>query len=239
MTQLSWYKAHERIFDSGLSRGVFYTENELGVPWNGLISVKELESGSKKTQRYIDGQKYGDPYSSGSFSATIDAYTYPEEFVEGSIFGLSYRTERGEHYQIHIVYNAMAEAFEKDYESVDDATEAMIFVWNVTTTPVKVPGGLAGAHIFIDSSVVYDWALKDLEDILYGTPDKEARLPSLEEVIQLVEDASIVKITDHGDGTWSAEGPDEYVYMTDATTFEIDYITAVYIDAESYTVHSL
>jgi len=239
MTKLNWYKAHERIFDSGLSRGVFYSQNEFGVPWNGLVSVEEQSTEVDRKQRYVDGEKYGYSRSPGSFSAKIEAYTYPDEFEEGSIFGLSYRVEQGDWYQIHLIYNAIATSSEIIYATLKDSVDALLFRWSVSTTPVQLLGATASAHIFVDSNTIYDWALTDLEDILYGTPSQDARFPSLEEVVQLVEDASIVKITDHGDGTWSAEGPDEYVYMTDVTPFEIDYVTAVYIDAESYTVHSL
>lgn len=162
MAKLSWDKAGNRYFETGVDRGVLYPESGNGVAWNGLVSVSENPSGGEATPYYSDGIKYLNASGTEEFGGTIEAYTYPDEFAEcdgtatfGAVsihqqprksFSLSYRTRigndidgAGHAYKVHIVYNALAAPSQIDYGTVDDDPEALTFSWEFTTTPIDPP----------------------------------------------------------------------------------------------------
>jgi hypothetical protein len=221
-----------------LDRGVFYPKTGPGVVWNGLTSVKENPSDVEDHIRYVDGVKTHNRRNLGVFAGSIEAYTYPSSFYDSVLaqrrqtnFGLTYRTED----KIHLVYNISVAPSTYNYES--GSTEP--FRWNFTTLPVEVPGSRKSSHLVVDTSDAYSWTVEALEAVLYGTVDTQARLPMPDEVFQIFEDNSILQIIDHGDGSWTAIGPDEVIQMLDTTTFQINWPSAIYVDEESYTIHSL
>lgn len=216
--KLVWDKTGERFYETGVEKGVLFPMGEggtysRGVAWNGLTAVTESPSGAEATPLYADNIKYLNLMSAEEFGATIEAYTYPDEFAEcdGSKelvpgvkvgqqtrkqFGLSYVTRKGndtdavDHgYLIHLVYGAQASPSEKAYATINDTPEAITFSWEVTTTPVEVPGMKPTAHIVIDSNKVPAEKLTAFEDILYGadTPEPTAsRLPMPSELSTLL-----------------------------------------------------
>lgn len=201
---IDWDEAGKRLYETGTRRGVLYPRNANGqygngVPWNGLTGVSESPSGAEETALWADDQKYLSLYSAEEFGATIEAYTYPDEWAEcdGSKeiapgvmvgqqarkgFGLSYRTvlgndEQGESYgyKLHLLYGGMASPSEKSYATINDSPEAITFSWTVTTTPVSVGDGYKNtALITIDSTKADPDKLAALEKILYGTAAVEA-----------------------------------------------------------------
>lgn len=211
---LVWDKSGERFYETGVKRGVLYIpENGVyskGVAWNGLISVTESPSGAEPTPLYADDIKYLNLMSAEEFGATIEAYTYPDEFAacDGSAelapgvmagqqarkpFGLSYTTVLGNDtngnangYKIHLIYGAMANPSEKAYSSINDSPEAITFSWELTTTPVNVTGMKPTASIVIDSTKVDKKKLEAFEKILYGSETAAARLPLPDEVKTLL-----------------------------------------------------
>lgn len=217
MSKLVWDQTGERIYEAGVKMGVLYPQATggtypKGVAWNGLTSVSESPEGAEPEPLYADDIKYLNLVSVEEFKATIEAYTYPEEFAEcdGSksiatgvavgqqkrkAFGLCYRTTIGndvdgnDHgYKLHIVYGALAAPSEKAYETINDSPEAATFSWEISTTPVAVSkeGCQPTASITIDSTKADPTALKKLEDILYGSEEKEARLPLPDEITTLM-----------------------------------------------------
>lgn len=255
MSKLSWSELDSRVYETGVDRGVFYPQKSPGVSWNGIVSIEETPSDAEIKVVYWDGLPYRKPSSSGSFSAILSAYTYPLEFEEHNedqsgfhirqrlkSFGLSYRTTTiGQNgnvgYKIHLVYNALAAPSSEVYESSLDDTAS--FKWELETTPILVDGIKPASHFVVDSTLAYPWAVAELEDILYGTVATEPRLPTIDELIVLFENSSILKITDHGDGTWTAEGPDNVVKIINDTTFEINSPSVVPIDSVTYEISSL
>lgn len=198
MYNISWNAIGERFYETGVKRGVHYTQAAngtypKGVAWEGLISVTESPSGAEATPSYADDIKYLNLMSSEEFGATIEAYTYPPEFAEcdGSAevavgvsigqqtrktFGLCYRTAIGndtegvDHgYKLHLIYGALAAPSEKGYQSMNESPEAITFSWELTTTPVPVSGFKPTASVVIDSTKVDPTKLAALETILYGT----------------------------------------------------------------------
>lgn len=240
ITRLTWDKFHS--YETGIDRGVFYPSNGPGEAWNGLTIVKESPTNSDEQLRYVDGVKTLRRRRYGAFSGTIEALTYPESFYENVLtqrrpdyFGFSYRVKTDEIYKIHLVYNVLVSPSSYNYQQ----TETEPFSWDFTTRAINIPGAKLSAHLVIDGSKAYSWAVAALEDILYGTDSKTARLPSPEEVVDLFEVNSIVLVIDNGDGTFTVTGPDSIVKMLDTTTFEINWPSAVYIDEVSYTITSL
>ena len=210
MAKIEWDKTGERLYETGVKNGVLYVQEggvyPKGVAWNGLTAVTESPSGAEATPLYADDIKYLNLLSTEEFGATIEAYTYPDEFAEcdGSAslatgvmigqqprkaFGLCYRTtigndtEGNDHgYKLHIIYGALAAPSEKAYSTINDSPEAITFSWEVTTTPVNVTGAKPTASITIDSTKATPEKLTALEKILYGDAEVEARLPLPDEI---------------------------------------------------------
>ena len=220
MAQLiKWDEATKRFYETGVDRGVLYPMNTvngtypIGVAWNGITAVTESPSGAESNPLYADNIKYLNLISVEEFGATIEAYTYPDEFGEcdGSKeplaglsfgqqgrkpFGLAYRTMLGNDalgtdygYKLHLIYGCQAAPSEKGYASINESPEAITFSWEITTTPVAVAGYKPVSSITIDSKKVNPAKLAALEAILYGvtgTPDVDGRLPLPDEVITLL-----------------------------------------------------
>ena len=227
---LEWDKTGEKFYETGTRMGVLYPKNDsgqygAGVAWNGLTAVTESPSGAEETKLFADDQKYLSLFSAEEFGATVEAYTYPDEWAEcdGSAeiatgvyagqqtrkgFGLCYRTvlgndEQGEGYayKLHLVYGGMASPSEKSYATINDSPDAVQFSWEITTTPINLPGNLKPTSILtIYSNRISAEKLGQLEQILYGTAAVEAdpehnieaaeavapRLPLPEEVISII-----------------------------------------------------
>ena len=214
MAALVWDQNGQRLYETGTRHGVIYVRDTtgaypVGVVWNGLISVTESPSGAEATALYADDMKYLNLMSKEEFGATIEAYTYPDEFAEcdGSAeiatgvmigqqtrkpFGFCYRTiigndtEYDNHgYKLHIIYNALAAPSEKAYATQSDTPEAITFSWELTTSPEPVTGHNPTAYLSIDSTKVDATKLKTLEDILYGTDATTGDTPTEATVARL------------------------------------------------------
>ena len=213
MSKLVWDKAGERFYETGVNKGVLYPLSagayNKGVAWNGLTAVTESPSGAEATPLYADNIKYLNLMSAEEFGATIEAYTYPDEFAECNgeatlatgvaigqqtrkTFGMCYQTKVGSDtdadlgYKIHIIYGALAAPSEKAYATINDSPEAITFSWEITTTPVEVTGMKPTAYVTIDSTKAEAGKLAELEAILYGSESEEARLPLPDEIAQLM-----------------------------------------------------
>lgn len=215
MSKIVWDKTGERFYETGVDRGVLYVQDDQGnypkgVAWNGLIGVTESPTGAEATPLYADNIKYLNLFSVEEFEASIEAYTYPEEFEEcdGSAelvpgvtigqqprktFGLCYRTKLGNDlegddygYKLHLIYGAKAAPSEKGYETINDSPDAITFSWDITTTPVPVTGFKPTASLVVDSTKVAPEKLAALEEILYGSEEENARLPLPDEVLTII-----------------------------------------------------
>lgn len=217
--RLTWDDAGKRFYETGVKQGVLYPQDDngaypKGVAWNGLTAVTESPEGAEPTPLYADDIKYLNLLSTEEFKATVEAYTYPDEFAEcdgsGSLvegvtigqqdrktFGLSYRTSLGNDvkgndygYKLHIVYGCLAAPSEKAYATVNDSPEAITFSWEVSTTPVNVTGFKPTASLVLDSVKLGAAKMKAIEDVLYGSSAAEARLPLPDEIKSIIESAA-------------------------------------------------
>ena len=223
MAKLVWDKAGEHIYETGVSKGVLYVMSntpgtyEKGVAWNGLSSVSESPTGAEVSAIYADNIKYLNLMSREEFEGSIEAYTYPDEFMacDGSAspenakgfvvgqqdrktFAFCYQTKVGNDlnpeagYKIHIIYGALASPSERSYETVNDSPEAMTFSWDITTTPVAVTGFKPTAHVELDSTKIEKAKLEKIEAKLYGT-DESSGEPTLlmpDEIINMLKAAA-------------------------------------------------
>jgi len=214
MVALTWDQVGERLYETGVDHGVLYLPDvsgvyNLGVAWNGLTTVTESPSGAEPSAQFADNIKYLNLVSAEEFGATIEAFTYPEEFAQcdgtalpspgvalgqqgRKTFGLSFRTRVGNDvegtdfgYKLHLVYGCQASPSEKAYATINDSPEAIAFSWDITTTPVPVTGYKPTSLIVVDSTVVDAADLTALENLLYGAAATEPALPTPDAVIAL------------------------------------------------------
>lgn len=215
MPILVWDTIGDRLYETGVDRGVLYIPDvagvyALGVPWNGLTTVTESPGGGEPNAQYADNMKYLNLLSAEEFSATVEAFTYPEEFAQfdglatpedgvylgqqgRKTFGLCFRTRLGNDlqgsdygYKLHLVYGCQASPSEKAYATINDTPEAITFSWEVSTTPAPVTGLKPTSQIVVDSTVVTPTALTALEAELYGDATTGvANLPTPDEVVAL------------------------------------------------------
>lgn len=212
MAKIKWDQIGEREYEVGVDHGVLYPQKDgsypKGVAWNGLTNVTESPSGAEDNALYADNMKYLNLKSAEEFGATIECFTYPDEWAacngeselasgvmlgqqRRNTFGFSYRTKKGNDtdgedygFKIHMIYGCSASPSEKSYATVNDSPEAITFSYEITTTPVDVPGKDANGKpykptscITVDSTKSDPEALAKLEAILYGDDENEARLP--------------------------------------------------------------
>ena len=215
MPRITWNDTGDRLYETGVRNCVLYVRDpdgsyNNGVAWNGITGITESPSGAESTPLWADDTKYLNLISAEEFGATVEAYTYPKEFEEcdgtaelapgvtigqqnRKSFGLSYRTTLGndvdsnEHgYKLHLIYGATAAPTDKAYATINDSPEAITFSWELTTIPVAVPDHKATASVTIDSTKADPDKMKALEDMLYGSDAKQARLPLPAEIAALM-----------------------------------------------------
>lgn len=223
MAKIEWDEAGKHVYETGVSKGVLYVMSDTpgtygkGVAWNGLSSVSESPTGAEVSAIYADNIKYLNLMSREEFEGSIEAYTYPDEFMacDGSAspenakgfivgqqdrktFAFCYQTKVGNDlnpeagYKIHIIYGALASPSERSYETVNDSPEAMTFSWDITTTPVAVTGFKPTAHVELDSTKIDKTKLEKIEAKLYGTdePSGEPTLLMPDDIIKILTDAA-------------------------------------------------
>lgn len=218
MSKLVWDAIGERTYETGVEKGVLYPQvggaYPKGVAWNGLTSVTESPSGAEPNPFYANNIKYLNLMSNEEFGATIEAYTYPDEFAvcdgtaeltpgvsigqqKRQAFGMCYKTVLGNDtegnahgYKLHFIYGALASPSQKTYNTINESPEPNTFSWEVSTTPVNVANHQPTASLVIDSTKVDADKLAALEEILYGSEDAEPRLPLPDEIATLMGKAA-------------------------------------------------
>lgn len=220
MVRMTWREDGKQFFEAGVDRGVFYPRSGIGVPWNGLVAVKEDASGGDVTPYYFDGVKYHDFVATEDYQATVDAYAAPKEFaacdglravVPGlyatnqrrQTFDFSYRTLIGNDldyenhaYNLHLVYNVTAVPSSKEHSTIAKTPVPSVRSWTFYTVPVVTYGNKPTAHLIIDSRDIDPFLLQDLENRLYGSPSFDPHLPAQGDVANLFSNMITEPITE-------------------------------------------
>lgn len=268
MAVLTWDAAGSRYYETGVDRGVLYIPDSggaysNGVAWNGLISVTEKPTGAEANPMYADNIKYLNLYSVEQFGATIEAYTYPDEWsqFDGLIspyagttvgqqakkyFGLSYRTKLGNDttgddygYKLHLIYGAVASPTERAYSSVNETPEPITFSWEITTTPVAV--STIGSNVFrptalitIDSTKVNATALGNLQSLLWGTVGQNPQLPTPDVVLSTINTPAVTQVTPANPSFTSTTGVVTWTAVTGVQYRRLD--TNVVVSGTTFTI---
>jgi hypothetical protein len=260
MPGIVWDKVGDRVYETGLDKGVLYLPDGSAVPWNGLTSIIE-QFDKESSPVYYDGMKINDLVTLGDFAASMKAVTYPDEFLEfeglasmrkgmflgdqrPQTFGLCYRTQIGNDlegdvtgYKIHIIYNVTAIPHEKTYASVTADPALVEFEWDITAVPEELPGFRPTAHIILDSRDFDPLLLEELEEMLYGASFAAASLIPMSDLIIYINEWFRVKIIDNGDGTWTAiTVRDSFINFGLDDYFEIIGVNAIYLDDVTFEV---
>lgn len=262
MARIQWDSIGQRIFEAGVFNCVLYNESRDGIPWNGITSIKENVSTDSVEDLYFDGVKIAPYVGEEDFSGTITAITYPDSFLEFTgepvlypgvsytnqapkRFHLSYKTNVGNDidginhgYKIHILYNLTARPSSFDSATVSGEISIVDFSWEINSLPDIVANYQPTAHIIIDASSINQDVLDYIESALYGTDTTDPKLPEISEFVKNINEWGLIIITDNGDGTWTASGPDEYFSMLDETTFQIVGVEGSYSNEDTYTISS-
>lgn len=215
MAAIVWDEIGKHFYETGVSKGVFYDYNGYGVAWNGLTSVIENTSRDVKPV-YFDGVKFNDIVSIGDFSATMKAFTYPDEFLpyegvlqdkEGvlvtgqnsSRFGLSFQTKIGNDvdgvnlgYKLHLLYNLTASPSQKEYNTLALDVEPSEFEWTITAIPEYIENFRPTAHVIFDSRTMDPYLLADIENIIYGSAYEDPLLPPLKTLNTYIQEAALL-----------------------------------------------
>jgi hypothetical protein len=259
MTALVWNRAGEKVYQTGISKGVLYMRDGRVVVWNGLTTMDDGVD-TDLTSYYLDGVKYLENLAPGDFSGKLKAWTYPDELDEvmGIIevtpglqyyeqppqsFSLSYQTKVGNDldadvgYKIHLLYNLLAQPDEASFETLSDEVTPVEFGWSLTGTPPLLSGYRPTVHVVVDSTKAPPEVTALIEDILYGTDESDPRFPDISELRSLFETIGVLTIIDNGDGTWTAvDVSNEYISMDSPTQFTITGADVAYLDASTYTI---
>lgn len=238
MSRLDWASA-PRGWEDGVSNAVLYSDGE-GIAWNGLVAVDEGASGTQNTDTYFDGRRLVILQEIGDFEATVQAFTYPDQLEDPGIrrFGLSYRTQHSAGDKIHIVYNALFKVPDNKFTSIGASISPSIFAWRLQASAVNIPGARPSSRLTIDTADTSPELVGVVEAWLYGTDISNPRLPDPEEFVDLFEAATTLRITQNGDGTYTATGPDHIVQLHGDGSFTIVAPTLQYLDEGIFVVDS-
>lgn len=223
----------------GVDRGFIFLEDG-GIAWRGITKIEESESGYRTEKYYVDGKKIAQRHYSGDYEAQITSYDDPFENIPylHKTFGLSYREnmsiDNEPFYRLHIVHDVSVIRNSSATETHSDSPTPTLYVWDMGSVKGPLDELNVGSHIIIDSRTIYPWIMREIEMLLYGYPDGNAHIPTVEELITIFETMELV-IIDHGDGTWSAIGHDAMVFMLDPTEFEIASPSIDFVDDDPHT----
>lgn len=236
MTKLIW--STDTKLSTGLSHGVIYFDGGYRA-WQGLTEASAEPPAATSTQ-YLDGEPHVVGLRGGEYEGSLSAYTYPEVLdnqtaTARQLTGMTYRTDT----HLYLIYNPFVYLEPSPHQTDADTVTASDFSFSITTKPTLIDGLEPISQLIVSLDQVNPAALADLETMLYGGEDSDPIWPTIEQVVELVEARAVLRITDHRDGTWTADGPASAIKMVSATEFEITWPSAIPIDADTFIISSL
>lgn len=259
--RIAWSQTENRFFETGLDRGVLYPKDKEAVAWNGLVSVEETGGEAAKAY-YVDGRPFLFLPTPKEYSATLNAYTYPDAFSEimglaeatdgmyldsqlGKSFDLCYRTLVGNAaegsdlgYKLHLVYNATVTPGALSYETLSDSINPTTMSWAIQAVPVQVEGFRPTAHIVIDTRHMDPNKIQAIEELVYGSDTTEASMPPPQLVFDTLNYGDLIIVIDNGDGTFEVEGSYENVYLVGDGEFRVENADAQDNGDGTFTISS-
>lgn len=257
--RISWDDPGSRLFEAGVDRGVFFPKTGLGVPWNGLLSIKESVDNEGSAVVYVDGQKIINQLQLGDFAADISAITYPDEMYPYDgyqqpmfsgqarpLFNLSYRSLIGSDreglsygYRLHLIFNCMLAPSNRVNQTMNDQMDISNFEWKLSTVPVATPYNRPSSHFMLESPNLEPGALTAVENMLYGVDGgMNPTFPTVQQLLTIFEANAIVIVVDNGDGTATITGPDANVHMVNADTAELSWPNVIFLGDDTYQLKS-
>lgn len=228
---------------SGVSRGVIYPQDSPGVSWQGLTTVDERSEGRSGSSYFFDGVQTSHSRGSTEYSARFSCYTAPSAIFGFQHVGLSYTTGRQiqhvEGYDIHLIYDIVFNTDAMTYQTTNDKINPSLYSFEGIGQSIELPQGIRGTHFIIPQLGGNPDVISDLEKVLYGYDGEPPRLPTFEELEDIFQNNATLMIIDHGDGTWTASGPDDVVSMIADDEFQIDWPSVVMLNNHTYQVSSL
>ena len=244
MAAIDFTTPTEKSVGSGLDRCVVYTYNDY-EPWFGIVSIDAGYVDGGTTMVYVDGEGNRAQTTLTGFESNVVCYNYPES-LEDQEFGMCYRVYTNQmhtEYELHLVYKCKARLDTLSFVTLTRDPNIQHFSFDISTTPKYIPikGYQPGSHLIIRTDKLWEEAIFEIESKLYGSEEEDPTLPPIDEVVEILERYVDLRITDHGDGSWTAEeiNTTGIINMVDSTTFEIDWESGRFIGDEIYTIHSL
>lgn len=262
MAKITWDSLGEKKFEYGVHDCVLYLDNDLCVPWNGVISVDESINETQVEEIFFEGSRYISHTAQEDASVVVTSFTYPEEFLpyfgvkessNGIVldnqakkpFSFSYKSSIGNDidgtskgYKINLLFDVLAIPNPNTRNSLSQSVEPVNFSWDFITKPSQVEGGRPSSRVVIDSTLIAQDALLEIEKIIYGSSTTAPYLPSLSEFVKYANEFGLIIVVLNSDGTWTATGPDQYFTMVNSTTFTITNMNGFFIDSNTYQVSS-
>lgn len=259
-TTLAWDQEGSKYYSDGLDRGVLYLSDGTGVVWNGLFEVAR-KSGTKSKPVYYDGAVIHNTFTTPSFTGTLKAYMYPDQFeaYDGSdeplsgvliheqrpnTFGLSWRTKITKDtgvvcYRIHLLYNVSAIPETIRWETERDTPIMQVMTWKITAVPGYSQHQAPSSYVTFDTEEVPTAFLESIERQLYGDGSTIPTMPSYEALMQEIEDFYKIEIIDNNDGTWTLRTQQDglITYGPDGD-FRVVGTNAQYADADTFVISS-
>lgn len=229
-------------YENGISKVVLYFDGEEGIPWPGVISLETKPEQVSTKDLYLDGIATDKLSYASGYISTITSYHYPQRLDVSDDFlcSICYRTEVEGGYIIHLVYNAHLYFDDiSDYDPDINNGDPSTFKWIITGLYRSELGLGKFSYMTVDSRTTKEEVMGPLEAMLYGIEDFPSQIPSPDEILELFEGSATLRITDHGDGSYTAEGPDDVVYITGPTEFEISWPSVIIFNKDDFEVSSL
>lgn len=227
-------------YSLGVDRAVVYYRDATFEIWSGISTINEDVHGGDIITTHVDGQEIVERIALEEFGLTVEAFDYPEE-LESEVFDLTYRSFSGPNsYEIHLVYNCIAALGSTTDSTLFDSADPKMLNIQITTLPrtKREPMLRPSSHFILRSQYMHPHIWKEVEKILYGSDDSDPRLPDISDLIEEIESRTELRIIDHGDGRWSAIGPNEAIDTTSNTYFTISWASARYLNPETYKISS-
>ena len=246
------------LLESGIENVVLYSHKDsgerYGVPWDGVVSISNEGGQGTHTSVYYDASKISQHPQAGEYKGKISAYSHPLEFYvhDGhseplpglyldeqypTRFSLVYRTNFGSKgdYKLHILYNLLALPDSKSHISLSNTPSPIINNWSLTGVPEVPKKYRPTSHVVVDSRLLKESVLKELEVILFGSDESQPELPDLQFLIDNVLYQTFV-LTDITTDTWTLIGPDHLMKVDDEEIFTVDGIRVIFHGDDTYTI---